>query len=116
MNGKKSIKKSLFLLLALAVLNPVTLTWSDDTDTELLKSQQHKLRELLDRIGEAQEKSEQQKDMINKLEKKMSCNWGLLQDYEACEKKYKDSLEAHVNCKYEAKKKAAECLSLPDGK
>jgi len=112
MATRKTIKKYLIFLLALVFLNPVTIAWSDDTDTETLRTQQQKLRQLLDRIGETQEQNEQQKDTIKKLEKKMSCNWELLQAYEACEKNIKDNLEAQINCKQEARKKATKCLSF----
>ena len=92
-------------------LNPVGLAWSESTDTDELRAQQQKLRGLLDRIGEAQELRGEQHTTLRKLEKQMSCNWGLIQDYDICEQKYKDNLEAHVSCKQEAKKKAVECLS-----
>lgn len=103
--------RNIIILMVLVFLNPVGLAWSDSTDTEDLRTQQQKLKELLDRIGEAQEQRGQQREMLKKLEKRMSCNWKLIQDYDDCEKKFRDNLEAHVNCKHEAKKKAAECIS-----
>lgn len=99
-----------YILLAI-FLNPVGFAWSTSTDTEELRSQQQKLKELLDRIGEAQDQRKEQRTMLRKLEKQMSCNWELIQDYDVCEKNHKDHLEEHINCKREAKKKAVDCIS-----
>jgi septal ring factor EnvC (AmiA/AmiB activator) len=114
--GKRMFKLNLNIFLIVFLLCPFGLAWSDTTGTEDLKAQQQKLKELLDRIEEAQDQRSQQRDMLRKLEKKMSCNMELIQDYDDCEKKYKDNLEEHVNCKHEAKKKAAECISSSDEK
>ena len=109
---KQTSTQYLLTLLAVISLTPISLAWSASAETEELKAQQQKLRELLDRIGEAQDQRGKQRATIKKLEKQMSCNWGLIQDYDNCEKKYADNLEAHVDCKRDAKEKAIECLSL----
>ena len=105
------LKTYLAIFLIIVFLIPAGNAWSENSNTEELRAQQQQLKELLDRIGEAQDQRGKQREMLIKLEKQMSCNWELIQDYDNCELKHKDNLEEHVNCKREAKKKAAECLS-----
>ena len=99
----------IFLFLTITCLGHTA--WADDQQTQDIKEQQKDLKELLDRIGEAQDQRKDQRDTLKKLEKQMSCNWTLIQDYENCEKQFKDNLEAHVKCKHEAKEKATKCLN-----
>lgn len=104
-----SAKLTAFLLIFL--LSPIHSAWSEDSDVEELKAQQQKLRELLDRIGETQDLRGKQRDTLRKLEKQMSCNWELINDYDSCEEKHRQDLEAHIKCKQKAKAKATECLT-----
>lgn len=105
------INKKLLLLLAAIILNPINFAWSDNDNIDELRKQQRELRDLLDRIGEAQDQRDKKHATLKRLEKQMSCNWGLIQDYDNCEMKHKSNLEAHVSCKQEAKKKAIDCMS-----
>ena len=111
MISKKKTKINLIFFLVIILLNPISIAWSDDANSETLNDQRLKLKELLDRIEETQDQRNQQKATLKKLERKMSCNMELLKDYETCEKNFKDNLEEQVTCKHEAKKKASECLS-----
>lgn len=99
----------IFVLLSFACFGQMAL--AEDQQSQEIREQQKDLRELLDRIGETQDQRKDQRATLKKLEKQMSCNWALIQDYENCEKQFKDNLEAHVKCKHEAKEKASQCLN-----
>lgn len=113
LNLQQKLKQFLkiLLLVSFSFALPCSFAWADDQQTQELKEQQKNLKELLDRIGEAQDQRKEQRATLNKLEKQMSCNLTLIQDYENCEDQYKNNLEAQIKCKHEAKEKAAQCLS-----
>ncbi|WP_455218301.1 hypothetical protein [Kaarinaea lacus] len=111
MTVKQIFTSVLSTLLASILLFTCNTALSASTETEELRVQQQKLKELLDRIGEAQDKRGKQYATLKKLERQMACNWGLIQDYDDCEKQHANNIEAHLNCKQAAKKKAIDCLS-----
>lgn len=109
---KKTSNIAFILLLLISCM--YSSAWAEGDQSKEIREQQQSLKELLDSIGEAQEQRKEQRATLKKLEKQMSCNMTLIQDYENCEKQYKDNLEAHVKCKHEAKQRAADCLSSSD--
>jgi ABC-type phosphate transport system auxiliary subunit len=99
----------LFIALLLAISTSATL--AGDAAPNELKEQQQKLQEILDKIGDAQEQRAEQKALLERLRQKMQCNWDLIQDYDACDKKYKEQKLEQLSCSQKAKERARGCLS-----
>jgi len=112
LNLRQKLKQTvkLFLLASIAYTWPYSASWADNKQEQELKEQKENLRELLDRISDVQAERKEQRATLNKLEKQMSCNMTLIEDYDNCESQFKNNLELHVKCKHEAKEKAAKCL------
>lgn len=101
-----------FIILgALLITIPVSTALAEN---EELKEQQQKLRQILEEIGDSREQRAEQRAQLEKLNKKMQCNWALIQGYDACDKKYKEQKQEQINCTQQAKEKATECLSEID--
>ena len=96
-------------LLLLTVAAPISL--ASDEKTNELKEQQQKLQQILNEIGDVREQRAEQRVMLENLNKKMQCNWDLIQNYDACDNKYKEQKQEQINCARQAKEKVTECLS-----
>ncbi|MEE8379672.1 MAG: hypothetical protein V3R49_04805, partial [Gammaproteobacteria bacterium] len=94
---------------------PASLTWADDTTdagaNNQIKEQQQKLQQILEEIGGSRKQRTQQRARLEKLNKKMECNWALIKNYDVCDKEYNEQKQEQLNCVQEAKTKATKCLS-----
>lgn len=93
------------------LITPLSFTMAEEVESTELKQQQQELQQLLKKIEEAREQRSEQKELLEKLNKKMECNWSLIQDYDACDKKYKDNPQEQLECAKKSKERARECLS-----
>ena len=104
-NSRLLLSFSIFVFISLG-----SFAVADESDSSDVVEQQQKLQQLLGKIGEAQEKRAEQRAILEILNKKMECNWSLIQDYGACDKKYEENKLEHLNCATKAKEKARDCL------
>jgi hypothetical protein len=102
------------LFIAFLLTIPTSIALGDDAGLNELKEQQQKLQEILDKIGVVREQRAEQKALLEKLSKKMQCNWDLIQDYDDCGKKYNKEKQEQLSCAQKAKEKARGCLSKTD--
>lgn len=72
---------------------------------------QKKLEELVNQIKEQSETIEMQKKDIEAMEKRLECNYNLLQSYNKCEEKHEKSSDSYVNCMKKAKSDGGSCLN-----
>ena len=93
------------------LITPVSTIYASDEATADLKEQQQNLQHLLDEIENVREQRVQQKALLEKLSKKMECNWALIKDYDECDKQYKGQAQEQLTCVSKAKEKARECMS-----
>ena len=107
------LKTLLYIIVlgALLLCIPPSTVFASDTELSELKEQQQKLQEILGEISEVREQRAEQKALLEKLSQKMQCNWDLIQDYDACDKKYKDQKQEQLSCAQKAKERASDCLS-----
>jgi hypothetical protein len=101
----------IIFLGALLLCVPTSSVFSNDATPDELKEQQLKLQKILDEIGDMREQRSEQKAVLEKLSEKMQCNWDLIQDYDACSKKYKEQKQEQLSCAQKAKERARGCLS-----
>ena len=111
LSQKLKAQRYLVVLGALLFSMSITISFASDADTKELKEQQQKLQQILDEIGVVQEQRAEQKALLEKLSRKMQCNWDLIQDYDACDKKYKEQKQEQLSCAQKAKERASGCLS-----
>ena len=69
-----------------------------------------KLDELLNQIKQQSQTIEMQKKDIEVMEKKLECNYNLLQSYNQCEEKHEKNSDGYVNCMKKAKSDGSACL------
>ena len=98
--------------LMIAISAPMAL--ANDAENKELKEQQLKLQQILEEIGETRENRVKQRAQLENLNRKMQCNWTLIQAYDACDNEYKEQKQEQLNCTKQAKEKAKECLSELD--
>ena len=106
--------KSLRVIIVLGTLLftiPTSIVFASDASTNELKEQQQKLQKILGEIEKTRESRAEQKALLEKLNKKMQCNWDLIQNYDACSKKYKEQKKEQLSCAQKAKDRAKGCLS-----
>jgi len=112
------IQRLLTLAIFLLIAATATTAWANDAENNAqsneLNEQQQKLKQILSEIADTREQRTEQKILLEKLNKKMECNWALIKDYDACDKKYKDQKTEQLSCVQKAKSLASECLSEID--
>ena len=108
---KLKIQRIIIVLGILLFTTSTSIAFAADETSSELKEQQQKLQELLGEIEKTRESRAEQKALLEKLSKKMQCNWDLIQDYDACEKKYKEDEQEKLSCAQKAKERASDCLS-----
>jgi septal ring factor EnvC (AmiA/AmiB activator) len=101
----------IIVLSTLLLFIPASTVFANDAEPNELKEQQQKLKKILDEIGDVREQRSEQKATLERLSKKMQCNWDLIQDYDACGKKYNEQKQEQLNCAQKAKERARDCLS-----
>ena len=111
LSQKLKIQRVVIVLGVLLLSTPMSIAFSADATSNELKEQQQKLQEILGEIEKTRESRAEQKALLEKLSNKMQCNWDLIQDYDACEKKYKEEKQEKLNCAQKAKERARDCLS-----
>ena len=111
---KSAPQRIIIAIGALLLAIHSSIAFASETESNDLKEQQLKLQEILDKIGEVREQRAEQKVLLEKLSKKMQCNWDLIQDYDACEKKYNEQKQEQLSCAQKAKERARTCLSEID--
>lgn len=111
LSQKLKIQRIIIVLSILLLTTPMSIAFAADATSNELKEQQQKLQELLGEIEKTRESRAEQKALLEKLSNKMQCNWDLIQDYDACEKKYKEEKQEKLSCAQKAKERARDCLS-----
>lgn len=107
--------QGLFIILGTLLLTtPTSIAWANDAENDALKEQQQKLQQILEEIGASRDQRAEQRVQLEKLNRKMQCNWTLIQAYDACDKEFKEQKEKQLSCTQQAKEKARECLSEID--
>jgi cell division septum initiation protein DivIVA len=96
-------------LLMICLLLSVANSAADEMDD--LKQQQQHLQQLLDDVKKSEQQRDQQKAILERLEKQMECNWTLIQSYETCEQLYPRASQELLDCTAKAKANAAKCLA-----
>jgi uncharacterized membrane-anchored protein YhcB (DUF1043 family) len=76
-----------------------------------LKQQQQRLQQLLDDVKKSEQQRDQQKAVLERLEKQMECNWTLIQSYEVCEQLYSHASQELLDCTAKAKTNAINCVA-----
>jgi hypothetical protein len=102
-------------LLMLTLLLTVTTSLAGEMD-DLKQLNQHQqrlqqLQQLLDDLKKSEQQRDQQKAVLENLEKQMECNWTLIQSYETCEQLYQRASQELLDCTRKAKANAASCLA-----
>ena len=107
-------RRALILLSTFLLIFLASISLAADEISDELEEQKQKLQQILDEIGNVREQRTEQRALLEKLNQKMQCNWSLIQDYDACDKKYKEQKQEQLDCTQKAKEKAAKCLSEID--
>lgn len=111
LSPKLRIQRVIIVLGALLLAIPTPTVFASDATSNELKEQQQKLQQILGEIEKTRESRTEQRALLEKLRKKMQCNWDLIQDYDACGKKYKKQKQEQLSCAQKAKDRAKGCLS-----
>jgi len=69
------------------------------------------LRQLLDDIDRHEQRNDQQRAALQRIEQQLECNWTLIRSYETCDRLYQDEPPNHLTCVRKAKENAARCLT-----
>jgi SAM-dependent MidA family methyltransferase len=109
--GKLKTLWNTIVLVALLLCVSQASVFASDAELSEIKEQQKKLQEILGEISDVREQRAEQKALLEKLSQKMQCNWDLIQDYDACDKKYNEQKQEKLNCAQKAKERASDCLS-----
>jgi len=68
------------------------------------------LENLQMELEQKQEALDKQKKAVKALEKKLECNYNLLQSYNQCEEKHEKNSEEYLKCMEKAKTSNAGCM------
>ena len=109
---KLSIKLPDSLILLAFMLFMPNDARSEKPDVNGLQSQQRQLESLLNELKESSQHRQKANDRLKQLRHKLDCNWTLIQTYETCGQKYKDSPNEFLKCSTAAKDNAQKCISL----
>lgn len=76
-----------------------------------LAKDKKRLENLQTELDQKKEALEKQKEAVKAMEKKLECNYNMLQAYNACEEKHKKDPPDYVNCMNKAKEANAGCMN-----
>ena len=62
-------------------------------------------------LEQKKEALEKQKEAVKAMEKKLECNYNMLQAYNACEEKHKKETPEYASCMEKAKKANSGCMN-----
>lgn len=91
------------LTVVLLVISSVSLADNLAKDKKTLENMQKELEQK-------KEAMEKQKEAVKAMEKKLECNYNLLQSYNMCEEKHKKDSKDYVNCMTKAKEAGKGCM------
>ena len=75
-----------------------------------LAKDKKRLENLQTELEQKKEALEKQKEAVKAMEKKLECNYNMLQAYNACEEKHKKDSPDYVNCMNKAKEANSGCM------
>ena len=75
-----------------------------------LAKDKKRLENLQMELDQKKEALEKQKEAVKAMEKKLECNYNMLQAYNACEEKHKKESKEYAGCMDKAKKANAGCM------
>jgi len=101
-HGRNRIMKYILLI--------VLLVFSTSGLTDTLAKDKKRLENLETELDQKKEALEKQKEAVKAMEKKLECNYNLLQAYNACEEKNKKESPEYVGCMQKAKEANAGCM------
>lgn len=94
----------------LSILTIVLLLISSVSVADNLAKDKKRLDNLQKELELKKEALEKQKEAVQAMEKKLECNYNLLQAYNACEEKHKKDSKEYINCMTKAKKASTGCM------
>lgn len=100
---------SCVLLMALA-LTPVELVFAEQGDAKQEQTREQ-LRNIEQQLKQQGIELEQQKNRAAQMEKKVECNWALLQSYQRCQEEFDRTVAQQLSCTDEAKTVYVQCMA-----
>lgn len=92
------------------ILAIVLLAVSTSGLADNLAKDKKRLENMQTELDQKKEALEKQKEAVKAMEKKLECNYNLLQAYNACEEKNKKESPGYVSCMKNAKEANAGCM------
>ena len=78
---------------------------------DTLAKDKKRLENLETELEQKKEALEKQKEAVKAMEKKLECNYNLLQAYNACEENNKKETPEYASCMEKAKKASDGCMN-----
>ena len=75
-----------------------------------LAKDKKRLENLQMELEQKKEALDKQKEAVKAMEKKLECNYNMLQAYNACEEKHKKDSPDYIGCMDKAKKANSGCM------
>ncbi|MDH5327256.1 MAG: hypothetical protein OEZ68_05530 [Gammaproteobacteria bacterium] len=82
---------------------------ADSANSPEYEKNLEQLMKVEKQIREEQTSNEQKKEQIKKMEKKVDCNFNLLNAYKSCDESFKKGTDPYWACIKEAKKDFEQC-------
>ena len=93
----------------------VLLLISSVATADTLAKDKKRLENLQMELEQKKEALEKQKKAVTAMEKKLECNYNMLQAYNSCEEKHKKNSKEYVGCMEKAQKANAGCMGEDQG-
>jgi hypothetical protein len=97
-------------LKAATVILMITVFFTAAGSAVAQDSNAKKLSDMEDQLHEEQQKNEEAKQAIVKLEKKVQCTYKLVKGYESCDATFPEKNAGYLECIEKARKEKDDCL------
>lgn len=92
------------------VIGMVLFLFCGNGIADTLTKDKKRLENLQTELEQKKEALEKQKEAVKAMEKKLECNYNMLQAYNACEEKNKKDSPEYSSCMTKAKEANAGCM------